>query len=362
MTDAQTWLNRILSGETPTAETIDELRKCPEDLHLDFKGGKATGEKKQRNDIVREYASAFSNAEGGLLVFGVDDSTKALVPCEPVGDRTLDEWAKSCVIDIAHLLQPPPRFHTVEIEGGQALVIAFARAPQLVPVIDGGKWRYFLRFHDANKELPDYLLADLLLGRRQRPTFSLTRYQNLTPGVGVAGGTGLLRTINVSFGFTVENTSLVAADDVEVAVLGWTCRASAPEVGDHLRRYIDSNKPTDFGAGPDWRVVRQARSGERTGESYAIRGLGRIDVTPSGLFELPVVTGLLRGSFAVYVLAKGHEPAWFEVVVTISCPPMGFSEQPQATVVDIQPVVGRRPVVAWGKASSSMPRTDGGIA
>jgi hypothetical protein len=68
------WLGEALACHRPTEGDLRQLViDCPhEDEHLDYKAGKLLADPRAAAAAVREYASAFGNAEGGTLLIGYD--------------------------------------------------------------------------------------------------------------------------------------------------------------------------------------------------------------------------------------------------------------------------------------------------
>jgi hypothetical protein len=142
-------------GELTPQELEDFVRRVPEeDLFLDYKDGLSTkGPQKDVQTTVREMVSGFANAEGGVLVIGVSETRpRGISPCQRIGLEPLDVWAQKVVSDMAGSLSRPPRFSVVSYDTGDVLLIASARAPQLVPCIESRETKYFLRIHDSTRE------------------------------------------------------------------------------------------------------------------------------------------------------------------------------------------------------------------
>jgi hypothetical protein len=102
------------------------------------------------------------------------------------------------------------------------LAIAVARAPSLVPCVESREIKYFFRIGDSTLRVPEYLIADLVLGRRQHPFIDL-HVRGVIEGteqIKEADGRRNLTTArSVMFSFVVENLSLVTAEDVKVGAV-----------------------------------------------------------------------------------------------------------------------------------------------
>src|SRR5690606_1522234 len=82
-------------------------------------------------------------------------------------------WAARTVGHLIGALGVPPRFATVDVEGGQVLLVAVHRAPTLVSTTKSGQAAYYFRIEDEAREVPASHVADLALGRRQTPTLAV---------------------------------------------------------------------------------------------------------------------------------------------------------------------------------------------
>ncbi|MFH1468332.1 MAG: ATP-binding protein [Pseudomonadota bacterium] len=173
-------LHEILANRPPVREWIEEQlirRRIPENQHLDYKGGKITSDK--NSDGVRQAIAGMANAEGGVIVFGVNggdagekEERWSVSACSPVGKLPADEWLKACLEPLRAFLHPQPVFHP--LDDGEIVLVGVPRATNLVPCPGGRDGLiYYLRFYDQTLQTPPYLIADLVLGRRQRPRFQV---------------------------------------------------------------------------------------------------------------------------------------------------------------------------------------------
>ena len=345
--------------------SFDELQSFAasaprEDLFLDYKDGKLLDDPKRARQTVRRWVSGFGNAEGGVLVIGFDESTPRQVSPsrDRVGSETLDSWASKALAGMEGLFSPPPRFRTIPVEPGRAiLLIATARAPQLIPCHEAGEVKFYLRFHDSTPDVPAYLISDLVLGRRQHPVIVPALHQ-ATLRFDQADGP-VSRAAHLSFSLSFENVSLVPARQIEIGLVGW----SLPEepdaipmpgtrlIGDHIRQYVE------FGSTPD-AMARPLYFREEP------RDLGSFDVTlprSIGAFRvargrsLVPVPGLNpKSSFlhfrgALHVLPVGSPPTWFELQAKIPNLPIWIPDPElhiQKPHLSIERLSTRRPVAS----------------
>jgi hypothetical protein len=300
-------LDHLLGDGDLSAEDIDQVRQgLDEDLMLDYKSGDliSSSNKKEASKYIREYASAFSNSEGGVLLLGVrDEEPHEVDGCSQIGAKTLAEWVGSVLISAAHLLVPPPRIKEINHPQGLVLAVAFARTANLVPLQEGREWSYYLRFGASNCEVPEYLLSDLLLGRRQRPEFRLD-----VKIVDALARNSVAKRIDL----TLENSGLSIAKIVQAGCVFWTHRASSGRTPDSLRRYIDVVVPKSA----DWTLSHSLGGYGGSATPYAaLPPFNRLILRANGLALTDEVASL---KIAVYCLGDGIPPQWWEVSVNPS--------------------------------------------
>lgn len=219
MKTAAELLDVVLAGAELRAEDIDQLLWCRtgEHLHLEYKRGDILSKPKARRaQLIREYAAAFANAEGGLLLVGISGGEEGIwevTGCEEhmVGGN-LKEWADDALRTLAPHLYPAPRTHVVMHEKGPVLVIAVDRAPTLVPCIENAVPVYYLRIGHQTMKIDPYLHADLVLGRRQRPVLQIE---------GKMEAKGSATSIDLTCRFVIENDGLVWAEDIRGLITGY---------------------------------------------------------------------------------------------------------------------------------------------
>lgn len=173
--------DRVLREEEITRADIELMVQAhvAEDLNLDWKGGKVVNDK-SGGATIRKAVAGFANAEGGVLVLGVNGGdagtgekkwTMALCP-KTKGKQSTKEWVEQILVQLRASLRPLPRI--VVIDDGELILIGVQRSDLLVQVVEGSEGVvHYLRFYGSTQKVPGYLLADLLLGRRQRPRIDL---------------------------------------------------------------------------------------------------------------------------------------------------------------------------------------------
>ncbi len=210
-------LTSVIEGLHPTAEWLELfLSENPrEGLHHEYKSALELS-KTDASRTVREYVAAFANSAGGILFFGIADKTCHVEGCTAPGGGTLEEWATRCLIDMAPFLSPPPRIASIPHARGTVLLIATARAPALVPVVQGGRLAYFLRIGDATVCAPEYLISDLMLGHRQAPV--------LKPSLDLPVMTGGGMTLKVR----INNEGLSTARGIVAGIVAFAGPGASP--------------------------------------------------------------------------------------------------------------------------------------
>jgi hypothetical protein len=231
------FLNKALAA----AVTFDDVsallaNKVHEDHLLDYKSGAWATEqeeldranKKEDKDParrLRKYISGFANSDGGALVLGVVGSEAKIVekrwtvdglPTPPsVGWA---KWASDVLKGLSGYLSRQPIITPVNHPGGELLVVAVPRSVNLIPCLEGGdrggKLNHYVRIGDQTEKIPEYLYADLVLGRRQSPRLG-AKAGDLEPGQPDIH-------IWLTLTFYVSNESLVWVPQLQVGVIGFT--------------------------------------------------------------------------------------------------------------------------------------------
>jgi len=313
-------LNHLLEDNALTSEQLDQfIQENPEeDQYLDYKNGVITSQQKRDEGrrTIREYISGFANSDGGVLIIGVDENRpREISPCEQrPGGQPLDQWASRCLHSMVAYFSPQPRFQVFQHSQGHVLAIAVARAPSLVPCIEARELKYFLRLGDSTLSVPEYLIADLVLGRRQHPLLDVH-----SPSIDASShelksrnGRDNIPVQSAIFSFGVENLSLATADDVKIGVVSWSLvQGATEEINRHLRAYIDvCDINTQSPSGSQLRLVH--RLSGTSGQTFHLDPFQKLAIRTIGPFFFPrQVSAKILG--AVYVIAKGTPPTWFQL-------------------------------------------------
>jgi hypothetical protein len=338
---ARKLLGKMLEGEELEESDIRELAGTSEEtLYVDFKDGAELNDLPKARRTVRQYVSGFANADGGLLVIGVrdgDPGKRTFTATQRPGGRPLSEWARNTLASLAGYLLPAPRIQVVVVEEVEVLLIGVARAPSLVPCVEDGDLRYYLRLADSTLSIPPYLISDLILGRREHPRLVIGVLEN---GTGAANGSV------VHFGFVVENESMVPANDVVVGVICWghpkrDSGSTARSVPRALLSFIDGVAPVDKLNGQAPILVHATT--RASGRPIDLGGFEIGRAFGIGDFLVPRAPTDVPVRSALYVIANGHPPEWYQFDWLLPASASTIS------VARVERVGHRRPVVAWNR-------------
>jgi hypothetical protein len=353
------FLEKLMAGHQMSSDDLDALlqEKVQEDLFLEYKHGDELQESRKASQALRQYLSGFANSAGGALIIGVDQQNWTVTGCTAPGGGDLAEWASRCLTPIAPYFSPPPRFQVVKHPQGDVLIASTDRSLGLVPCIESGEMVYYLRFHDQtldNKTLkvPDYLVSDIVLGRRRFPYLDIANFS--ISNLGRHGTT----TYCLSFSpvFVVENKSLSWAEDVRVGIISWTSNSigNPSLISNFLLSYIQINEPDR---------QKYQKYFEYFHKSHTMVGIKKIEPFEVGNLKNVVAHMVpLRinsdwfipyvWKAAVYLMAKDTPPVWYQLKVAITDELLKLSiDTPLSSLPDkffeIQRLTSERPVVEW---------------
>jgi len=334
-------LEDLLAAQVLTPAELDDLiqNHPDEDQYVDFKDGLLMQDLPKARATVRQYVSGFANAIGGTLIVGVNEPARAaggarpartVSPCARSGGQPLDQWATRLLNDLAAYFSPPPRIQVVTHAAGEVLVIATARAPRLVPLVEGGQLTYYFRLHESTVKAHDWLISDLVLGRRNHPIVELTlRVDGPAPepaDVLSVNGRNIYQGILLQYLLDIVNASLVNAEYVDAGVITWACTPNPRRPHHELLAYLDAGqspgagddpanpgKPVFVGEVPAWQL--QLLSADRShNRPQQLRPFMDLRAHPEGKALYPRMNrGQCQVTVAVYVMPSGAPPTWFEV-------------------------------------------------
>jgi hypothetical protein len=340
-------LDYLLEANILTPNQLDEFIQANEEegQYFDYKNGSITSRqaREQGKQIIRRYISGFANSDGGVLIIGVDEQRpRQIARCEErPGGYPLDAWAPRCLHDMVGFFSPPPRYQIIAHQQGPVLAITVARAPSLVPCVESGALKYFFRIGESTLAIPDYLIADLVLGRRQHPRLDVHSHDftEVADVRDLSSPNDRREFTRTSFTFMVENLSLVAAEQVEVGMVSWVLRGDDTEINRYLRAHIDIVERT-YGD-LKLQVVHKTSDALLSGTGKPnLEPFKKYPITISS-FDFPYVRIAYWLSCAVYVMCKGSPPTWFQLRYFCA---RGTEQKSQVTLT---PMGTERPKVAW---------------
>jgi len=346
-----------------TAEQLDDLitEQVTEDQFLEYKDGRELDNRDKAAKTLRQYMSGFANGDGGVLIIGVNDKEWKVTGCPAPGGGDLSawggdlaEWASDCVVPIASLFSQRPEFFVVDHSNGKVLAAWTARSVNMVHCNEGGEWVHYLRFHDKTLRAPDYLIADLMLGRRQHPYLAITSCDLGKPRW--ESTFARLRTdeICTSFHitFSVENQSLAWTEGLRVGIIGWDREKTSP-LSSHLLSQIVVMEPRGTGAFVKQRPFHHVGTNSMaasippfTVETVPIGGICSLTIRINEDWYTPY-----KWKAAVYLLSVNSPPVWYQLTLMVGQKLRQLAENQgtltcESEIVEIQRVSGERPHVA----------------
>ena len=344
-------LESLIAGDKMSPDTLDELVSEPvaEDLFLEYKHGNLLAQSEAPR-MIREYLSGFANSAGGVLIVGVDQANWSITGCRAPGGEDLAEWASRCLTPIAPYFSPLPRFQVVQHSEGDVLVASTDRSLGLVPCVEAGQLVYYLRLHDQTLKAPEYLISDILLGRRQQPYFHITDCSLVDLETCREAQSG---EYDLCFSplFICENDSLFRPDYVRVGIVSWSkYPVGRGNVSNHLLSYIEVRD-----------IDRQRYSGpcNLVHIEKIFPGIGSFDVGVFKAIDVHTVPLSVYDQWyipyswkaALYLMSESA-PVWYQLSVTISsdllvCLRSETSLSSASGLFEVKRMSGERPVVVW---------------
>lgn len=341
-----------MAGIALTEADINDLlsTNTHEDLHLDYKSGKELL-KSNASDTIRQYLTGFANADGGLLIIGVSDSFA--VESEKVpGGRGFGHWAASCVSDIAPLFSPPPRFQEIEHPDGTIYVAGVSRSLNLIPCREGGRFVYYLRIHDQTRKAPDYLVSDLILGRRQHPLLNITGID--VPNSNITHSSDYNAAYaELQMRFSIENLTLHWAENLRLGIVDCSCSDYGTSISNQLLSYIDlkgwpnSILPANRNLYHSSQRINDIEPFTENHES-----LNRDVIIPMKSRQGRWISCTWKA--ALYLIGKNTPPVWFQITLDIDQPLLDAVNEREnvSRLVRLERVVEGRPIVSIENVTS----------
>ncbi|MCG8350342.1 MAG: ATP-binding protein [Chloroflexales bacterium] len=309
-------LKTLMSGHQLTSAKLDQILTAhmDEDLFLEYKHGKEL-QKKNAAMTIRQYLSGFANSAGGVLIIDVDEATWSVTQCIAPGGGDLADWASRCLTPVAHYFSPPPRFQVVSCLQGNVLVAAVERSMSLVPCVENGTLVYYLRIHDQTLKAPDYLMSDILLGRRNRSDLYVKEFHTSELSANFVSRPDDHFSIRFETQVVIENKSLSWAEDARIGIVSWSANSvyDKQALSDHLRSYID--------VGDDNILSKHCFIEHKTKTLGIIGAFDSITVNVLSSHELLKRKNYIwfdyRWQAALYLVSKESLPIWYQLEIQV---------------------------------------------
>lgn len=329
-------LHRMLAGTAPTEADIDHLLEhhLKEGQHHDFKSGQEAQKPDKGKNTLLRWTAGFANAEGGLLILGVDETAEKVDGFSPaIRGPSVDQWASDILIgNLGPFLHTAPRCFTVNHTDGPVLVIATARSPSLTYYFEGKRQVYPLRVGHSTFDMPESLVADILHSRRQHPVIQLSVSE--VYGEAHPVDDGKRQALDLRIDFSLENLTLVYPCTVVVGVIGYSYDSEPRQLPSTIREQVDFAEVGDFDA-IKW-SVRHTKAQSSNGELIDLPPLDVRGARAKHIAIAPYHSRFL--SFAVYVLPLGSFPQWHQLDLTIAhAQPGRLSERHQISRMGARP-------------------------
>jgi len=292
-------------------------------------------------------------------MIGVDEANWQVTGCPAPGGAALSDWdgdlatwASDCLVPIAFQCSPHPRIATLRHAGGVVLVAAVSRSANLVYCVEAGKPLYYFRFHDKTLQAPEYLISDLMLGRRQHPDLRITDCL-LADLAKPSRDSGRYVDLGFSLEFTVANQGLSWARDVRLGIVSWN-RHRHTDYSDYLLRYIDVQEPSVASYEGDCAISHFPSSTVEgpTLEPFAAKTL---NIAPNQIIPLRALQGPctpFRWQAAVYLMSRGSPPIWYQLTLVVDSSLLKHADSQsslslESELLQFERVSAKLPVVAW---------------
>jgi hypothetical protein len=355
-------LEALLSSSLSNEEILAEVKglvedEVREDVHLEYKHGDVLNKDRSPARLMRRYVSGFANSGGGMLMVGIhapegDGGEWEVTGCKAPGGGGQANWASRSLSRIAGYLSPPAIPFEVKHPDGTMLIVAVARSPVLVPCTDGadGGLVYHLRMDDQTLVADQYLVADLILGRREHAYLEIDGVEAHTISRRVDDD----GTYDWQFRlkFVVENQGLTQADRVEVGIVSMHHGEDVKmrPVSDHLRHHVDIGTQSA-------RFADHPMVGLQLGGIPGLKAFTLGEALSNGVLSAPVSSRF--GSYipyewkaAVYVIAQGTPPKWYQLTIEVDSALLQHLQSTDASTagspyLHIERLAAGRPVVGW---------------
>ena len=354
-------IDMLLAGYELDIDDLERLlekgRERSEGHYLEVKQGHPERDRSNPADTIRRYLSGFANSDGGILLLGVNNDWEVVGYSAP-GNADSAQWANDCIQRIASNFSPLPRFQVVNHADGSVLVAVATRSLNLVPIIENSRQRYYLRIHDQTRSMPDWMISDLMLGRRAYPYLhisdvSISNIRRHLEGNRFTGNTQYpYEYLSVDFAFLVENESLFWAEDVSMGMIGWVLESRAGRLNNHLLAHVTIQNPSPFGDCQPL-VLRHLRQSAQM--PFVLDPFSERIININGWnIPLKCVSDFYMYTWnaALYVIARETPPVWYRLSLTINSNLLTLQrsnafDQIGGENLRLMKTSGGRPTVSW---------------
>jgi len=352
------FVDAVLRGDTITEADLDKLvdLEVPEGQRIEYKSEgwadrskdktrkTGMGKPKALPARVAKYLAGFANGIGGVLVIGVaegkDGSQDDGKPdrLDSIPETRRDEVTQGVVQGLLKLKGQLPRIEPAQFVQAAAdgfyVVVGVQRASRLVQVAEPNHLLFYMRVHDTTTHAPDYLAADLFLGRRQQPRVAVE-----------AGWFGVQwampRANKLYIKMTLHNIGLSWLDRPAAGLIMPTF-GKLPPLPEHLKEHVRLVTPMPL-TSPSNNLMQVNMARPRGEQLPPMERAGLWNEQPLDVPDLNHQTFLLAG--ALYVVCFNQEPAWWQVILLWEAEKR-ITTVPQRRLL-VMPCEDEKPIVAF---------------
>ena len=288
------------------------------------------------------------------MIIGVDEDTWSVTSATAPGGGDLANWASRCLTPIAPYFSPVPRLQVISHANGNVLIASTARSLGIVPCVEAGELVHYFRIHDQTLQAPEYLVSDILLGRRRQPYLEITglRFNSIITKRDDRNDYDL----RFSPILRVKNQGLVRAKNVRVGIVSLV-KSSLSNIdlfSNHLLSYISV---IDHPIGQRSHEVRSTTDIE----PFSVSLFGRFGDYWVPLFNNNSWVIPYCWKAAVYITSEEGFPIWYQMSLLIDSDLLKIPNENKAVrhqlpydskfhnierLIDVRPIVALNPIEA----------------
>jgi len=214
-------------------------QKLREDDYVEFKDGKILALRKELAEQARKAVCGFANADGGTLIFGVAEErnengqTSCAESFAPCTDAKAAGRAPETIATAVSIVNARPIIREANVDGARVIVVAVPRSLPLLDYYVEGRLRCYRRIGPTTQPLSESHRLDLVLGRRERSSLSLS----------FASHSCVEPKAEFAVHLLLSNASLVWAENIRVGVVGYRARllpgSDSRLMGPELAKRVD---------------------------------------------------------------------------------------------------------------------------